>query len=132
MSRSDEDRIRELVSTWHAASQAGDVDRVLSLMAEDAVFLVAGRPPMTKAEFESLSRVPAGSARPQLRSRAEIRELQVMGDWAYLWSDLSVEITPPGADRSMRRAGPTLTIFRRSAAGDWQLFRDANLLTATP
>ena len=40
--QSDEQEIRQLVSTWMAASKAGDVDTVLSLMADDVVFLMPG------------------------------------------------------------------------------------------
>jgi len=54
--QSDEEQIRQLVTTWMAASKSGDVDRVLSLVAEDVVFLVPGRPPMRKTEFANLSR----------------------------------------------------------------------------
>ena len=42
----DEQVISDLIALWHRATAAGDVDTVLSLMAEDAVFLVAGQPPM--------------------------------------------------------------------------------------
>lgn len=43
---SDEQEIRNLVATWMAATKAGDIERVLSLMAEDVVFLLPGQPPM--------------------------------------------------------------------------------------
>ena len=33
----DERAIRELVSTWMTASEMGDVDTVLSLMADDVI-----------------------------------------------------------------------------------------------
>ena len=39
----DEQAIRELIATWMRASMAGDTDTVLSLMADDVVFMVAGR-----------------------------------------------------------------------------------------
>ena len=41
----DEAEIRQLVATWMAATESGDVDKVLSLMTDDVVFLVAGREP---------------------------------------------------------------------------------------
>jgi uncharacterized protein (TIGR02246 family) len=44
--QNDEQEIRQLVSTWMTASKAGDVEKVLSLMADDVVFLVTGQPPM--------------------------------------------------------------------------------------
>ena len=47
----DEQQIRDLVATFWSASQTGDLEKVLSLMTEDVVFLVAGRPPMDKREF---------------------------------------------------------------------------------
>jgi uncharacterized protein (TIGR02246 family) len=37
---SDERSIRELIATWLDASKVGDTKTVLSLMAEDVVFLV--------------------------------------------------------------------------------------------
>jgi uncharacterized protein (TIGR02246 family) len=47
----DERAIRDLVATWMAASQAGDVATVLGLMADDVVFMVPGREPFGKAVF---------------------------------------------------------------------------------
>ena len=50
----DEQAIRNLVTLWHSATAAGDVDTVLGLIAEDVVFLVSGRPPMRgRGSFES-------------------------------------------------------------------------------
>ena len=125
---SDEDQIRTLVQTWQSATEAGDIDTVLGLMTEDVVFLVAGRPPMCKAEFAALSQVPAGSPRPKFEGTSEIQEVQVSGDMAYIWTELSVTVTPPGASQPIERAGHTLTVFRR-VAGRWLLARDANLLS---
>jgi len=125
---SDEQQIRQLVSTWHAASRAGDVDKVLSLMTDDVVFLVPGRPPMRKEEFASLSRAPAGKLPPKIDGTTEIQEIQVFGDWAFLWTKLSVVVTPPAGGQPMERAGHTLSVLKR-VDGRWLLARDANLLT---
>ncbi len=37
--------IRDLVATWMAASKAGDLETVLSLMTDDAIFVVPGQKP---------------------------------------------------------------------------------------
>jgi uncharacterized protein (TIGR02246 family) len=124
--QNDEQQIRQLVATWHAASKAGDVDTVLDLMVDDVVFLIPGRPPMRKDEFASLSRMPPGTAAPKMDSTQEIQEIQVEGDWAFMWTKLSVSITPPGG-QTMERAGHTLTVLKR-VNGKWLLARDANLL----
>jgi uncharacterized protein (TIGR02246 family) len=123
----DENEIRQLVTTWMDATRAGDIDTVLALMTDDVVFLVPGRPPMGKAEFAAAARGQAGQGGPKFDGRSEIQEVQVAGDWAFLWSRLSVTMTPSDGTPTVERAGHTLTVFRREQ-GRWKLARDANLL----
>jgi uncharacterized protein (TIGR02246 family) len=124
----DEEQIRAMVQTWLGATQAGDLDTVLGLMTDDVVFLLPGREPMGKAQFAALSRVPADAPRPTINSVSDIREIQVSGDMAWLWSRLSVTVAPAGAAQPIERAGHTLTVLRR-VNGKWLLARDANLLS---
>ena len=124
----DERAIRTLVETWMAASKAGDLATVLSLMADDAIFLVPGRKPFGKEAFAAASQAMKDV---RVDGRSDIEELQVLGDWAYLRNRLDVTVTPPGGP-PLRRSGYTLTILRKTAAGRWVLARDANLLTAEP
>lgn len=124
----DEQEIRQLVTTWMGATKAGDIDTVLSLMAEDVVFLVTGQPPMVgKAAFAEASRGRSKDGAPQFDGKSEIQEIQVLGDWAYMWTRLSVVATPPGGAPPMKRAGHTLTILKKQD-GKWVLARDANML----
>lgn len=128
LSASDEQQIRELVETWMSATRQGDVAAVLNLMTDDAVFLVAGQQPFGKREFAAAMRPLAeGEARPQIDGRSDILEIVVSGDFAYLRTRLTVEITPTGSGESTKRAGHTLAILRREN-GRWLLARDANLL----
>src|SRR5919204_3980125 len=120
----DERAIHELVATWMSASQAGDVKTVLGLIADDALFMVPGREPFGKEAFA------AGSEEMKdvrMEGSSEIREVLVLGDWAYLRNHITVTMTPPGGE-AVRRSGYTLTILRKDADGRWRLFRDANLL----
>jgi uncharacterized protein (TIGR02246 family) len=123
----DERAIRDLVATWMAASQAGDVDTVLGLMADDVVFMVPGREPFGKAEFAASAQAMKGV---RFEGASDIHEIKVLGNWAYLRNYLSVTVTPPGGE-PMRRAGYTLTILRKGTNGKWLLARDANLVTKT-
>lgn len=124
--RKDEEQIRKLVETWMAASQSGDVDTVLSLIADDVVFLVPGRPPMGKDEFAAASRSQAGLGRPKIDGVSEIQEIKVLGDWAFMWTKLAVTVTPDGS-LPLERAGHTLTVLKKET-GKWFIARDANLL----
>jgi uncharacterized protein (TIGR02246 family) len=127
----DEQQIRQLVAIWMAATKAGDVEKVLSLMTDDAVLLVPGRPVMRKADFAAAARAQAGPDAPRFDGTSEIQEIQVVGDWAFMWTRLTVVVTPPHGARPMTRAGHTLTIFRKQD-GQWRLARDANLLVPVP
>ena len=120
----DERVIRALIDTWMAASKAGDLETVLGLMTHDVVFMTPGREPFGKAEFAAQSK---GMKDVKIDGTSDIRELQVLGDWAYLRNHLSIAVTPPNGT-TIRRSGYTLTVLRKTN-GRWQLARDANLLT---
>lgn len=124
--QNDEQEIRDLVATWMAATKAGDAQAVLDLMTDDAVFLVAGQPPFGKAKFAEAAAAQAGAA-VTFDGKSEILEIEVLGDWAYMLSRLTVTATPPDAGKAMVRSGHTLSILRKQG-GKWRLARDANLL----
>ena len=119
----DETAIRKLVDTWLAATMAGDIATVLSLMTDDVVFMVPGREPFGRQAFAAAS---DAMDNVRMEGNAEIRELRVFGDWAYLRNYLEMTITPQVGE-TMKRSGYTLTIFRKEA-GQWRLATDANLL----
>jgi uncharacterized protein (TIGR02246 family) len=122
----DERAIRDLIAKWMAASQAGDTATVLSLMTADVVFMVPGREPFGKEAFAAASEAMRGV---RIEGSSDIRELNVLGDWAYLRNYLEVTVTPPGG-RAVKRTGYTLTILQKQPDGRWLLARDANLLGA--
>ncbi|HTH62437.1 MAG TPA: SgcJ/EcaC family oxidoreductase [Paraburkholderia sp.] len=123
----DERAIRALIQTWMDASRAGETAKVLSLMTDDVVFMVPGEEPFGKARFAAASEAQEGM---QIDGTAEIVELQVLGDWAFVRNRIDISITPPGAAQAMRRAGYTLTLLRKNESGRWLLARDANLVAA--
>lgn len=121
----DEKAIRDLVDTWLAATRAGDLDTVLSLMADDVIFLVPGQEPFGKEIFEANSLTMKDTG---LEGTSEIQELQILGEWAWMRHRLEVTITPPKGKQSVR-SGHALTILRKDSEGKWVVARDANLLT---
>lgn len=121
----DEQAIRQLLTTWLDASKAGDTEKVLSLMTDDVVFLLTGQPPMRGKAAFAASQTALKHAK--IEATGEIQEIKVLGDWAYMWTKLSVAITPAGGAAPTRRAGNTLSILRRQADG-WVIARDANML----
>ena len=129
---SDEQEIRQLVTTWMAATKAGDIKTVLSLMADDVVFLLPGRPPMIgKSAYASAAQTQSNQGPVQFDGTSEIQEIKVLGEWAFMWTKLTVVVTPPGRAPTMTRAGHTLSILKKQN-GKWVLARDANMLTVVP
>ena len=120
----DERAIRDLVATRMMASEAGDVQTVLSLMADDVIFTVPGREPFGKDAFRAASETMKNV---RMTGTSDIREIKVLGDWAYIRNYIEITITPPGGD-AMRRSGYTLSILRKQPDGKWVLWRDANLV----
>jgi uncharacterized protein (TIGR02246 family) len=96
-------------------------------MDEDAVFLRAGHPLMRGRDaFASQFQEVVKQAR--IEAGSEIQEIEISGDLAYCWNQLTVTVTPLKGGEPMRRSGPVLTIFRKKEDGRWVLSRDANLL----
>jgi uncharacterized protein (TIGR02246 family) len=120
----DERAIRALLDTWHRATAAGDTAGVLDLMADDALFLTAGREPFGK---EAFAKAAAEQSDVRIESDSEIEEIEVVGRWAWMRTRITVTMTPAGGEPK-RREGSTLTILRRQPDRGWVLARDANLL----
>jgi uncharacterized protein (TIGR02246 family) len=126
---SDDQAIRDLMDTWLRATTTGDLQTVLTLMSEDAIFLVPGQPSMHgKRAFAEAFQAMVPMVR--IEATHENREIQVHGDIAWCWSYLSVTITPRHGGQPSRRTGHTLSILRKEPNGNWVVIRDANLLTA--
>ena len=119
----DERTIRNAIQKWMAAGKAGDTTTVLSLMADDVLFMVPGKEPFGKEAFAASSQGMKGM---QMDGVADIQEVTVLGDWAWTRAHLTVTITPPNA-KPVRRRGYTLSIWRKQSGG-WVIYRDANLL----
>jgi uncharacterized protein (TIGR02246 family) len=121
----DDQAIRALIATWICAAEAGDNDRLLTLSADDVVFLTPGAPPMRKPAFAAAQ---SALQEVQLRITSEIQEIRILGEWAYCWNRLTVLITPRSGGSAVTRAGDSLSILQKKS-GSWFVVRDANMVT---
>ncbi len=98
-------------------------------MSDDVVFLVTGRAPMIgKAAFAAVMNASPAQGRPEMDFMSKIQEIQVLGDWAHLWTKLAVTIRPPGG-ATIARSGHTLSILKK-INGRWLMAREANMLSS--
>ena len=123
----DERSLRELHAAMIDAVNAGDVARVLGLMADDVVLLGPGQPPVGRDAF------PAGftgaHAQARIHCTSELDDLVVVGDVAHALSRDALTVTPRAGGEATRLAGHRLTVYRRQADGRWLVARDAHTLS---
>ncbi len=123
----DEQAIRELNSTWTEAVNAGELDRLLSWMADDVVLSGPAQEPFGRDRFATVF----FSAHQQFRIRceSEMEEVVVLGEVAYTRCRDSLSVIPIAGGDESRLAGYRLTIWRKQPDGRWLLARDLHNLT---
>jgi uncharacterized protein (TIGR02246 family) len=109
----DERAVRNAIQKWMTASKAGDIATVLSLMADDVLFMVPGREPFGKEAFAAASQ---GMKDVRMDGAADIQEVTVLGDWVWTRVHLTITISPPNA-KPLRRSGYTMSIWRKQSGG---------------
>ena len=123
----DERAIRKVHSTWIDAVNAGDLVCLLSLMADDVVFLNPGQTPFGRDRFS-----PGFSAAHQqarINCLSELEDVVVAGEVAYTWSRDSLSVTPIAGGEAAQLAGHRITVYRKQPDGRWVLARDAHTLS---
>jgi uncharacterized protein (TIGR02246 family) len=123
----DEQKIREVHSTWIDAVNAGDLVRLLTLMADDVVFLNPGQAPFGRDGFST----SFSTAHKQFRIGciSEIEEVVVVGEVAYTRSRDALSVIPRAVGEAMQLAGHRITVYRKQPDGRWLLARDAHTLS---
>ena len=117
----DESAIREVVNRWIKASKAGDVATVLNLMTDDVVFMVPGKEPFGKDVYATLSKPSHSNL--DIEGTSDIKEIQVVGDWAYIRNYLEMTITPPNSF-TCKESGLYAFLFlekKQMGNGDWRV-----------
>jgi uncharacterized protein (TIGR02246 family) len=122
----DEQAIRDWFETWKAATESGDLDAVLDLYAEDAVFLLPGGETMERGPFaEGVTNSPEKERDYLFEGGDEIVEVRVFGDHAYLWTKSEFKITVKAENQTTSYRGHGLAILEKRN-GKWVAIRDVN------
>jgi uncharacterized protein (TIGR02246 family) len=124
---SEERAVRQVHTTWIDAVNAGDLVRLLTLVADDVVFLNPGQAPFGRDGFP----VGFSAAHQQFRVHciSELEELVIVGEVAYTLCRDSLSLTPRAGGEAAKLAGHRITIYRKQPDGRWLLARDANTLS---
>ena len=123
----DERDIHAVHSTWIDAVNAGDLDRLLTLMAHDVVFLNPGQSPCGRDGFSA--NFSAAHQQVRIRCSSELEEVVVVGEVAYTRSRDALSVTPRAGGEATHFAGHRMTVYRKQSVGRWLLARDAHTLS---
>jgi uncharacterized protein (TIGR02246 family) len=125
---SDEQEIRMVHSSWIDAVNAGDLARLLTLLAEDVVFLTPGQAPAGREAFSS--NFITAHKQTQICCTSELEEVVVLGEVGYTRSRDALSVTPRAGGKAAQFAGHRMTVYRKQRDGRWLLSRDAHTLSA--
>ena len=124
---SDEQEIHEVHSTWIDAVNAGDLARLLTLMADDVVFVNPGQEPFGRDGFSAA--FPAAHQRARIRCISQLEEVVVVGEVAYTRSRDTLSVTERTGGEATQFAGHRITVYRKQPDGRWLLARDIHTLS---
>jgi len=127
--QTDEIAIRELYDGWIRSTVEGDPELGLSLVADDAVFLVPGIGQMDGPSYVHAACGEAPDPDVDFELKSEVREIKVMGDLAWLWTEFTLVTLTKSTGKTSKVGGHSLSVLRRSGAG-WVIVRDANTMSA--
>ncbi|MCC7178455.1 MAG: SgcJ/EcaC family oxidoreductase [Acidobacteria bacterium] len=122
-----EREVREVHSTWIDAVNAGDIVRLLTLMADDVVFLNPGQAPFCRDGFSA--NFSAAHQQVRIRCISELEEVVIVGEVAYTRSRDALSVTPRAGGEGTQLAGHRMTVYRKQPDGRWLLARDAHTLS---
>jgi uncharacterized protein (TIGR02246 family) len=117
--------------TYVEAHNAGDIDRLMSLWAEDAVFMpmdeptIFGREAIRRHIETILDQVPA-------RVALSLEETRVLGDWAFDRGIETVTMATEASGREVTLRVKYICILQRQRDGSWKFARYIYNLDESP
>jgi uncharacterized protein (TIGR02246 family) len=119
--------IQRLTQRWIEAVKAKDIDRLLSLVTDDVVFLPPSWPPIKgKQAVGELYR--SLFTQFDVDQAAVIEEIELTGEWAFSWGTETLTLSPLRGGQPIRTRGKGLTILRRQPDSSWKFARGINNL----
>ena len=117
--------IRQVIDDWRNAVNAGDIDRILEIAADDLEMMPAGQPAVSGTDAHELLRGFVNQFTADLQPFSN-EEIIVCGEWAFQRLTYQITLTPKGGGDSITEQGDGIHMFRRDTAGTWRLAKDVS------
>jgi uncharacterized protein (TIGR02246 family) len=126
--RADEAAIRKMYQDWEEAVSRKDIAYLLNFITDDAVFMPPGQPLIRgKSQVEALYKMSFDKF--TMDQNFQIEEIQICGDWAFVWGIDSAVLTPLDGGPVVHGRGMGISILRRQPDGSWKFSRGINNMT---
>ena len=122
----DERAIRNLTRDFVAAVRAKNLEAILDMITDDAIFLLPGSPEVRGKQ--AIAEMYRGffARFDAVEQTATLEEVKVSGDWAFGWGADEILATPAAGGPTMRTRGKNMIILRRGPDGAWRFARGIN------
>ena len=118
----EKEAIRGVVDDVVAAVNRGKASELAALFTEDAMRMPPNGPSSTDRKAVE-TQYQALFDRSTVKVILEPREIEVTGDWAYMWGTYDILATPKDGGDAMKDVGKFLDILRKQPDGTWQYHR---------
>lgn len=122
----DQAGIEELHRKDVAATLASDPKLLAELWTDDAVRLQPGGPAevglavIRKNDQKQLAEHPGAKV---LSYRPEIKDVQIVGDWAFEWNDFEASYKESPDGKTVSLHGKALRVLKKQSDGTWRFAR---------
>jgi uncharacterized protein (TIGR02246 family) len=118
------EEIGQLINSWVEASNAGDADKIVSLLADDCVIIPPNAPPLIGKEAV---RKDEQQSYDQYTYQGDetILDFHVCGDYAFSRGTWTQNQTPKAGGESKKQNGHFMDIYQKQSDGSWKLFMNA-------
>ncbi len=114
--------IRELVDQSVTALNTADVETLLALHTDDAVILKPHQRPEVGKQVMRKS-LEALFQRFEVEESRDISEIEIAGEWAFVWGTYRSTLTPRARGAPSEETGKYIEVLRKTPAGGWKFAR---------
>ncbi|MGD2124391.1 MAG: SgcJ/EcaC family oxidoreductase [Gemmatimonadota bacterium] len=122
-SEADLQAIRAITDNFDVAVNADDYRALAELYDDDAVRMPNEAPPQIgKDAIREWFRLEGEQYLREIDN--VVRDVQVFGDWGYMWGDTSGLLTPMNGGEPITVDSKWMSVVRRQPDGSWKVYRD--------
>ena len=129
----EQGKIRDVETAWNAAIAAKDLDKTISVYADDAAFITPGAPAAKgKAAIRAAWKDVLADPKLKLSFSSDRVAISTSGDIAVASGSYTLTVTNPKTKKALDDKGNYVTVYKKQADGAWRATDDINASEIPP